>query len=149
MIDPILSWVETQRKSNNPFLLTVMTNVGHQNYTIPSSWNRQEFTSGDNEDYSNYLNCIAYIDDFLKQLFNEFQRCGIYKDTIFFVLGDHGDSFGEHGTKLRALSMYEEALHIPMNSFCAVPIQQWRINQRPPENRSTFSQRLQTCLDFP
>jgi lipoteichoic acid synthase len=117
MIDPILSWVDTQRKSNNPFLLTVMTNVGHQNYTIPSSWNRQEFTSSDNEDYSNYLNCIAYIDDFLKQLFNEFQRRGIYKDTIFFVLGDHGDSFGEHNTKLRALSMYEEALHIPMIVF--------------------------------
>ncbi len=117
MISPILSWVESQRKVNSPFLLTVMTNVGHHNYKTPSTWNRQKFTDSDNEGYSDYLNCIAYIDDFLKRLFNEFQRQGLFKNTIFFILGDHGDSFGEHGAKLRALSMYEEALHIPMIVF--------------------------------
>ncbi|TRW94361.1 LTA synthase family protein [Candidatus Methylobacter oryzae] len=117
MINPILSWVDSQQEANSPFLLTVMTNVGHQNYKIPSTWNRQKFTDSNNEEYSNYLNCIAYIDDFLKRLFNEFQRRGLFQNTIFFILGDHGDSFGEHGTKLRALSMYEEALHIPMIIF--------------------------------
>jgi lipoteichoic acid synthase len=117
MIDPIMSWVDAQRKDHNPFFLTVMTNVGHEKYTFPSTWKKREFIGNSNEDYNNYLNCIAYIDDFLKRLFNEFQRRELFQNTIFFVLGDHGEPFGERGTKERALSMYEEELHIPMLIF--------------------------------
>jgi lipoteichoic acid synthase len=117
MIEPILSWVDTQRKNHSPFFLTIMTNVGHEKYNLPSTWKRENFAANSNEDYNNYLNCIAYIDDFIKQTLSEFQRRNLFEDTIFFILGDHGDAFGEHGTRERALSMYEEALHIPLLIF--------------------------------
>lgn len=117
MIEPIMSWVDAQRKERNPFFLTVMTNVGHEKYDLPSTWKKRKFIEGGSEDYNNYLNCIAYIDDFLKRLFNEFQRRELFQNTVFFILGDHGEPFGERGTKERALSMYEEELHIPMIVF--------------------------------
>jgi len=115
MLKPIISWVDTQRNNRNPFLLTIMTNVGHEMYFTPSTWKHQKFA--DENNYNNYLNCIAYIDDFLQQLFNEFKSRGLYQNTVFFIFGDHGDSFWEHGTKERALSLYEEAVHIPMLVF--------------------------------
>lgn len=117
MIEPIMSWVDTQEKERNPFFLTVMTNVGHEKYALPSTWKKREFIKDGNEDYNNYLNCIAYIDDFLKRLFSEFQHRELFQNTVFFILGDHGEPFGERGTKERALSMYEEELHIPMIVF--------------------------------
>lgn len=117
MIEPIMSWVDAQEKERNPFFLTVMTNVGHEKYALPSTWKKREFIKDGNEDYNNYLNCIAYIDDFLKRLFSEFQRRELFQNTVFFILGDHGEPFGERGTKERALSMYEEELHIPMIVF--------------------------------
>jgi lipoteichoic acid synthase len=117
MIEPILSWVDAQREDHSPFFLTIMTNVGHEKYDLPSTWNRRNFAFNEDEDYNNYLNCIAYIDDFLKKTLYEFQRRGLFQDTIFFILGDHGDSFGEHGTRERALTLYEEALHIPLIIF--------------------------------
>ena len=117
MTKPILSWVDAQQRHKNAFLLAIMTNVGHEKYAFPSSWKSKAYEKNDNEDYQNYLNCIAYIDNFLKQLFDNFEARGLFKDTIFLILGDHGDSFGEHGTRERALSLYEESLHIPMIIF--------------------------------
>jgi lipoteichoic acid synthase len=117
MIKPILSWVDAQRKDHSPFFLTIMTNVGHERYALPSTWKRRNFAANNNEDYNNYLNCIAYIDDFVKQILTEFQSRKLFEDTIFIILGDHGDSFGEHGTRERALSLYEETMHIPMIIF--------------------------------
>jgi arylsulfatase A-like enzyme len=115
MLKPIASWIDAQRTNHKPFLLTIMTNVGHEMYFTPTTWKHQKFTEEIN--YNNYLNCIAYVDDFLQQLFAEFKARGLYEDTVFFIFGDHGDSFWEHGTKERALSLYEEAVHIPLVVF--------------------------------
>jgi phosphoglycerol transferase MdoB-like AlkP superfamily enzyme len=88
-----------------------MTNVGHHNYQVPSSWPKLSYIESGDE--NNYLNCIAYIDDFLSRLFREFEQRQLLKSTVFVIVGDHGDSFGEHGVRQRAMTLFEEELHVP------------------------------------
>ena len=111
MLRPIMSWVDAQHRDGAPFFLTVMTNVGHHDYKVPSRWPIRKFAAA--EDENSYLNCIAYIDDFLSRLIQEFDQRGLAESTVFVILGDHGDSFGEHGVRERAMTLYQEVLHIP------------------------------------
>ena len=111
MLRPIMSWIDAQRRDAAPFFLTVMTNVGHHDYKTPRRWPMQKFAAA--EDENSYLNCIAYIDDFLSRLIREFDARGLAESTVFVILGDHGDSFGEHGVRERAMTLYQEVLHIP------------------------------------
>lgn len=115
MLKPIASWIDEQTKTNTPFFLAVMTNVGHHKYEFPTYWKKQNFVQ--DEDENNYLNCISYIDDFLSKLFSEFSERKILDSTVFIILGDHGDSFGEHDVRLRALTLYDDELHVPMLIF--------------------------------
>jgi arylsulfatase A-like enzyme len=115
MLKPIASWIDEQSKTNTPFFLAVMTNVGHHKYGFPTYWKKKVFVR--DEDENDYLNCISYIDDFLSRLFSEFSERKLLDSTIFVILGDHGDSFGEHQVRLRALTLYEDELHVPMLIF--------------------------------
>lgn len=114
VIEPMFTWVDEQQKNERPFLLTVMTNVGHHRFTYPASWPRKEYAQNVSEEYNEYLNCIAYIDDFVKRVFRGFEQRNLLDNTIFVVVSDHGESFGEHGTRNRAVSVHEEVLRVPM-----------------------------------
>lgn len=114
MLKPIFSWLGAQQKANTPFLLTVMTNVGHHDYMTPSTWQQKSFLDTANQQFNRYLNCVAYIDSFLKELFDGFEQLGLLNSTVFFILGDHGESFNEHGVRQHVSSLYEESLNIPM-----------------------------------
>lgn len=43
-----------------------------------------------------------------------FKRRGWWENTLFIVLSDHGDEFGEHGGWLHDISAYEELLRVPL-----------------------------------
>lgn len=113
LLEPISTWLDRQVAAQRPFLLTVMTNVGHYPYTLPSTWKASPFDANASTDYQNYLNSVAYLDGFLQELFALFSSRGIENDTIFVILGDHGESFGEHGAKQHFGQAYEEVLRIP------------------------------------
>lgn len=114
MLKPILFWLDAQQKANVPFLLTVMTNVGHHDYKTPSNWQNKSFLDTTDQQFNGYLNCVAYIDSFLRDLFNGFEQRGLLNSTVFMILGDHGESFNEHGLRQHVSSLYDESLHIPM-----------------------------------
>lgn len=59
----------------------------------------------DDEIYYND-HCIGRIIAHLKQL-------GIYDDTLFIVIGDHGEAFHEHGVYTHGHAPYEEVIHVP------------------------------------
>ncbi len=115
MLKPIAAWLDEQNSAKTPFFLTVMTNVGHAKYEFPKYWQPKPFVSYLDE--NNYLNCIEYIDDFLRQLFSVFADRQLLESTVFLIFGDHGDSFGEHGIRLRAMTLYEDETKIPMLIF--------------------------------
>ena len=110
---PILDWVDMQAAADSPIFLTIMTNVGHHNYKPPQSWPVRSYESPLGEQHNDYLNSLAYIDSFLNDLFQTLGDRGVLDDSLVVIIGDHGESFGEHGKNHHMAVMYEESLHVP------------------------------------
>jgi lipoteichoic acid synthase len=112
MVEPSLDWVKQQRDKKNPFLLVMMTNIGHFDYKYPSTWHTLPFGSSD-VTYNSYLNCLSYIDSVIKDFIAGLEKLGVLRSSIVIILGDHGESFGEHGPRLHTSVVYDETLKIP------------------------------------
>lgn len=107
MLKPIASWIKSQEQ---PFFLTVLCSVTHDPYEIPS-W----FGMPAKEPLDRYRQAISYTDKFLAALDVEFCNLGVADNTIFCVIGDHGEGFGEHGLLGHERIAFDEVLRIP---FC-------------------------------
>jgi lipoteichoic acid synthase len=113
MLKPSKEWLEEQKASGKPFLATYLTSAPHHEYLAPQKrYGRVEYT--DNDVVNRYLNAVRNQDFFLKNLFNQYKELGLYQDTVFVILGDHGEGFGEHGLFQHDNTIYEEGLKIPM-----------------------------------
>ena len=107
MLKPITEWIKS---SERPFFLTVLCSVTHDPYEVPE-W----FDTPAKEPIDRYRQSILYVDSFLAALDVEITKLGLTDETIFCVVGDHGEAFGEHGQLGHALITFDEALRIP---FC-------------------------------
>ncbi|MCK9463444.1 MAG: LTA synthase family protein [Proteobacteria bacterium] len=107
MLAPSLEWVD--KVKGEPFFLTLLTLASHHNYVTPQSFPRADYPEED-PDQRNYLNAIRYIDDFVRGVFEGFEKRGLLDDTVFLIVGDHGEAFAEHGRRQHDLIMWEEGL---------------------------------------
>jgi phosphoglycerol transferase MdoB-like AlkP superfamily enzyme len=107
MIEPIKEWIKSD---NNPFLLAIMCSVTHDTYEVPEWYGEQP-----KEELDRYRQTIEYTDKFLESFEKELSQLGIMENTIFCVVGDHGEAFNEHGQSGHDRIAYDEFLHIP---FC-------------------------------
>ncbi|MGH3147525.1 MAG: LTA synthase family protein, partial [Rubrobacter sp.] len=96
MLEPSRAWLEANGK-DGPFLTTYLTVTPHHDYVVPDRYGKKEFS--DRDVVNRYLNTVRYQDFFLRNLFAQYRELGLYEDTIFVILGDHGEGFGEHGLK--------------------------------------------------
>jgi arylsulfatase A-like enzyme len=65
--------------------------------------------------FNAYDDCVAAIDEQIGRLFDELERLKALNRTWFFLVSDHGESFGEHaGVFLHGASLYQTELHVPM-----------------------------------
>ena len=109
LIKPSLEWLDRQTK---PFFLAYMTLSAHHDYVIPNSMVPKKYE--EDEELNKYLNTLVYTDRFLKKLFASFEERGLMENTIFVLMGDHGEGFGEHARKEHDNVIYEEGLRVPM-----------------------------------
>jgi arylsulfatase A-like enzyme len=107
MLEPIAEWV---RADERPFLLVVLCSASHDPYEVPS-W----FGEPAREALERYRQVIFYTDKFLAALDVHMANLNIRHETIFCVVGDHGEAFGEHGLSGHNRIAFDEVLHIP---FC-------------------------------
>ena len=112
MLKPSEEWLTKQKESGTPFLATYLTSATHYPYTVPDSYEQERFA--EDEELNRYLNAIRLQDVFLESLFDQYKSLGLYEDTVFVILGDHGEAFGEHGLYAHGNTPHEEALRIPM-----------------------------------
>lgn len=61
-----------------------------------------------------YEACIAKTDTLLGDMLETFDQAGILDSTLFVLVGDHGESFGEHGVFIHNSSMHEEEVTVPL-----------------------------------
>ncbi|MGF1470264.1 MAG: sulfatase-like hydrolase/transferase [Rubrobacteraceae bacterium] len=109
MLEPSKAWLEENK--DDPFLATYLTVTPHHDYTIPDTYGKKEFSQ--DEELNKYLNTLRYQDFFLKNLFEQYEKLGLYEDTVFVVFGDHGEGFGEHGLRQHDNVIYNEGLRVP------------------------------------
>jgi arylsulfatase A-like enzyme len=57
---------------------------------------------------------IAYTDHCFGRLVAYLKSKGIYDETAIFVLGDHGEAFGDHGHMLHGHLPFEEIIRVPL-----------------------------------
>jgi arylsulfatase A-like enzyme len=57
---------------------------------------------------------ISYIDAQLGQVVDYLKKTGDWNDTIFIVLGDHGENIGDHGFMDHQYCLYDTLLHVPV-----------------------------------
>ena len=107
MLKPINEWIKAEQQ---PFFLTVLCSVTHDPYEIPE-W----FGTPAREPLERYKQSISYTDKFIAALDVELGNLGITDNTIFCVIGDHGEAFGEHGLLGHERIAFDEVLRIP---FC-------------------------------
>jgi lipoteichoic acid synthase len=110
MLKPSEQWLK--KRDDNPFVAEYLTSTGHHDYFPPTRYGHEDFVKDDK--LNRYLNCVRYVDFFLKNLIEQYKKLGLYENTVFVIFGDHGDGFGEHGRYVHEDNPYEESLKIPL-----------------------------------
>jgi arylsulfatase A-like enzyme len=110
MLDPAARWLDRAATDEAPFFASFLTCVSHHPYATPKSHEQRTFTGSGPGDY---LNALHYQDGVLRRLFALFEERGLLDSTLFVVVGDHGEAFGEHGVRTHGNVVWEEGLAVP------------------------------------
>lgn len=103
----ILRWIDSA--PGQPFFVTYLPIAGHHPYETPE---RGPFA--DASEFGRYRNAVHYGDAALGALRQGLQARGLDRNTIWVVLGDHGEAFGQHeGNYGHTFQLYDENVHVP------------------------------------
>ncbi len=89
-----------------PFFLWVHLYDPHDPYEAPGS-------PGGAAAATRYDGEIAFADTAVGTLLGALERQGLSNNTIVAVIGDHGESLGEHGEVTHGMFVYESAMRVP------------------------------------
>ena len=110
----MLKWLDSLPVGGR-FFLTYLPVAGHHPYEYPGAG---PFPGKD--DFGRYLNALHYGDAALGKLLLGLKARGLYEKTLFAIIGDHGEAFGQHeGNYGHTIFIYDENLHVPF--FIAAP----------------------------
>jgi len=105
MLPPIADWLRADHK---PFLLVVLCSVTHDPYVVPEWYGKPA-----DDPVERYKQTIRYTDRFIEALDGQIAQSNLADKTIFCVIGDHGEAFGEHGLLGHERIGFDEALRVP------------------------------------
>lgn len=110
LVEPHRRWL--REEAREPFLAVYLTNTSHYPYEPPSHWSKRQFS--DDKRWNDYLNSVSYVDAVVGKLIEQYKEAGLYERTLFVVLGDHGEAFGEHGMRTHNVVLHEEGVRVPL-----------------------------------
>jgi len=104
----ILKWIDAL-PAGQPFFVTYLPIAGHHPYETLEPGPFPE-----RDEFGPYRNALHYGDASLGTLINGLRARGLDQKTLWIVLGDHGEAFGQHeGNYGHTFQLYEENIHIP------------------------------------
>lgn len=77
----------------------------HAPYSPPLKY-RQKYTNA-------YAGEVAFVDDEIGNLFSFLKKNNLYDNSLIIIIGDHGESLGEHGENGHGYFLYNTTLKIP------------------------------------
>jgi arylsulfatase A-like enzyme len=66
------------------------------------------------DEFERYVREIGIVDRQIGRLRRYLDKRNLAKRTVLIISADHGEAFGEHGTKFHAKTAYEELLRVPL-----------------------------------
>jgi hypothetical protein len=104
----IFSWIDAG-PAGRPFFVTYLPIAGHHPYEAPE---RGPFP--DRDEFGRYRNALYYGDAALGALRRGLEARGLDRSTVWIVLGDHGEAFGQHeGNYGHTFQLYDENVRVP------------------------------------
>ncbi|MBF8262716.1 MAG: Sulfatase protein [Parachlamydiales bacterium] len=99
-----INWLKKQK---TPVFLNLFSITNHHPWISPPGWERK-FSEP-------YLNTMAYTDWALQEWMRQLEEADLLQHSILFILGDHGQSQGEHDRPIEVHRMlYEEDVRVPL-----------------------------------
>jgi arylsulfatase A-like enzyme len=114
-----LKWLDSRR--DRRFFLFLNYNDPHEP-NLPFGKYKNLFPDADKSLIDAYDAEVRYMDSQLAALFDRLESWGLLDLTLVIIVGDHGESFWEHGKKGHAVTLYEPEVHIPL--LLRLPAQQ-------------------------
>ncbi len=108
--DDAINWL-TKRSKDKPFLAWVHYFDAHEPYRPPPPF-ASKFSDRP------YDGEIAYVDSQVGRLLTSLERLDQRDRTLIVVVGDHGESLGEHGEDTHGMMIYESTQHVPLIVAC-------------------------------
>jgi arylsulfatase A-like enzyme len=103
------------RKAIDLLLGPSRTDVLMRTYTqwMAGGWQRAPAANLPTRMRTAYERGLAYVDRRIDHTLKTLDGLGLPKDTVFMVVADHGESFGEHGHLYHGQSMHDAVLKVP------------------------------------
>jgi len=103
--DHALAWLDTVGTSR--FFGWVHFYDAHSPYTPPEPF-KSRYASRP------YIGEIAFVDSQVGRLLAYLDQHDLARNTIVVVMGDHGESLGEHGEGTHGFFVYQATMHVPL-----------------------------------
>ena len=104
VVDQVLPWI--RQVKDGPFFTWVHLYDAHSPYRPPEPF-ASRFTDRP------YDGEIAFADSQLARILAELDTLGVSDRTVVMVLGDHGESLGEHGEAAHGFFVYNSVTRVP------------------------------------
>jgi arylsulfatase A-like enzyme/Tfp pilus assembly protein PilF len=108
VLRPAIEWIAEKR--SQAFFAFVHFFDPHAPYDPPSGFLER---TGDG-DRARYDAEIAFVDSQVGELVAFLKERGVYEESLIVLLGDHGESLGEHGEATHGLFVYDATIRVPL-----------------------------------
>jgi len=100
-----LGWLD--KNKGKPFFLWAHLFDPHDPYKPPPPYDRQYATHP-------YDGEIAFTDEMVGRVLDYLKQNNLYDSSLIVLVGDHGESLGEHGEKYHGFFIYDSTLRVPL-----------------------------------
>ena len=108
VLEPALEWIG--RQGERPFFCFIHFFDPHTPYAPPEPY-RSRYGP---ETLGLYDGEVAFADSLVGELVSALEEQGVYEDTLMIVMGDHGESLGDHGEMTHGLFIYDATTRVPL-----------------------------------
>jgi arylsulfatase A-like enzyme len=147
VVDEALHWLDGRLAEQRPTFTVVVPLIPHYEYFLPDDAPRP---FGTRTLVDRYKNGLHFADDVLKKLVDGYRARGIFDDTLFVVVGDHGEAFDEHPrNRLHGGFVYEENLRAPLVMASPRRFPAGTIHSRRPSSHADVAPTIIELLGLP
>jgi arylsulfatase A-like enzyme/Tfp pilus assembly protein PilF len=108
VIKPFFDWFKTN--GDRRFFSWIHLYDPHTPYEPPEPY-KSEYSG---RPWGLYDGEIAYVDSLIGKVLEGLREKGILDKTIIVIVGDHGESLGEHGESSHAFFIYDATVSVPL-----------------------------------